>query len=714
MPANGLGVLLDNAVPPLRITYHGDIVADAQSDQEEVLTFPRYDYSKIWACMGTAGANGILRAGFVEEGNALTGWTAGTIETVLAPAAPVGVQYWGTNVAYNPFGGLGLNDYGLFGCLAPFDEILFHLAAGLGAAPPVAYEYWTGAAWAALTLTTTPDWTAAASLNQRLRLVRPSNWAAATPAQLGLVGLANPGTYFFIRIRLTAGIGAAPACNTGYNDFFKGHWRFFYCNYDLKRGDDLPTGGTTEFIDDGNFSIRFRDGFGFDGRVGVGGDYQHGTVDLVNTRRPTIGKGWTVVQTGRRLTLWGGQHAGGFFGTIPRHSNQTTGMDWQIRGNLDDAELYGCMLMGWINNVLGGTAAVAVKRIDGLRITPHPLYSALSTPLPIITTVGLDAGGNARGIVIDVPANSNYSRGVSSSVVDARIEGIAFTHDEFTQAQINANNRAHLFDIDWGGPANKVSGVETREYRRLTFLVREDETGFPLNRIPIRIFGSDGVRQNPTDATFPDDATDNFGKYNLWQSTPFGFSNSEANKAIFMAEKLLSGVLTILDEPLTIEVNPVNHAHHNPLYQQLTFLTRFPRKLLPDANLDFAEQDWQRFDLEVVVALPRTQVPPDPTPDPYERQFPPTTPYSGSGAPPTAYVPEITPDVPYVPDVPPDPNFTPCDPPPAAVYGLCDAPPVTVFARLPVPVVDYAECGVLQPGKVLLLVPGMVMRLSPS
>lgn len=712
---------MDNAAVPLRYSYQDDTHPDAQVDQEEVLSFPRYDYSKIWACMGRVGANGVMRAGFVEEGDpvgtaAAPGpWLAGTIETV-AGGAPVGVQYWNTNVAYNPFGGLALNDFGLYGCLAPCDEFLWHLAAGLGAAPPVAYEYWTGAAWAALTTLLTPDWTCATTLNQRLRLQRPSNWAAATPAQLGLVGLANPGTYFFFRVRLTAPIGAAPAANTAYRDHFKGHWRFFYSQYAVKRGDDSANVTFANFIDDGNFTVRFRDGFGLEGRIigGEEGRVMHGSVDLVNTRRPTIGKAWSIIQTGRSLTVFGGRFAGGLLATIPRHKDQASTMNFLIRSGGVDCELYGCMLNGWMQSALGGTGGTAIKRIDGLRITPHPLFLGSASAFNIINVYGQASDGNARRIVLDVPANNNITSAIRSSVPDARIEGIELTHDEFNTSQFFTTLRATLFDIDWGGPATKMAGVTQEEYRRLTFLVREDVTGFALNRIPIRIFGSDGVRQNPSDAAFPDDATDNFGKYNLWQSTPFGFSNSEANKGIFLVEKQVGGVTTVLDDALLIQVNPTDHAYYNPLYQPLTFVTRFPRKLLPDANLNFSEQDWQRFDLEVVVALPRVTVPPDPTPDPYVPQYPPATPYIGTDPGIVPYVPDPAADVDYVPDVPPDPNYSPCDPLPADVYGLCDVPPVTVYARLSVPEVDYIECGTTRPGKVLLLVPGMVMRLSGS
>src|SRR5262245_32571083 len=100
MPSNGAGVNLDNAVPPVRITFYDNASADLQNDG---LGNNKYDHHKIWACMGRVGVNGVMRAGFIEEGNNFTGAPAGHIEpNVLGVYA--GANSWNGLLPYNPLG----------------------------------------------------------------------------------------------------------------------------------------------------------------------------------------------------------------------------------------------------------------------------------------------------------------------------------------------------------------------------------------------------------------------------------------------------------------------------------------------------------------------------------------------------------------------------------------------------------------------------------
>jgi hypothetical protein len=724
MPANGLGVVLDNAVPPLRLAYSDGFNVDAQNDQVEILTTGRYDYSKIWSCMGTAGINGVVRTGLVEEGDPFNGWQAGSIVPVVA-GAPVG-EFWtpgAAPVAYNPLGGLGAGDYCMFSVIDSWEEGLLHLAAGI-AAPTVAYEYWNGAAWVAATMLITPDWTCATTLNQRFKIRKPSNWAESTPAQIGLPALAaiNPGSYYRFRIFLVAPIGVAPAANTGYKDHFKGHWRRFFMAYDLKRGDDTAAAVPTNFLDDGNFSLKFRDGRGLDGRTGIGGDYaDHGSVDTQTTRH-TLGKAWNIVAPGKRLTLWGGRFSNGFIATIPRHRDVTTTGDFLIRGNLLDVNMYNVMLNGYAGSsasTLGAAGATAVEDLVNVRVTPHPLFADSSVSTGIIQTFNVEAAALVDKLIIDVLRRTGgvkWVHGIRSSVAGALFEGIMFTDDDFvggpTSAQIvSTGGGVALFrNVDWGGPSLKVYAISGREFRRLTFQVRDNGSSSPLNGIPIRVTASDGVVQTSSELT------DINGRLDTWSSADWtGVFSGSQNQAIAKVSKWAADVETPTDEYMRIEVNPQDLAGYNSLFQSLDFNHRFPRRLIYDFALaQFVLADWQRADVEMFVALPRVTVPPDPTPDPYVPQYPPVVPYTGTAPAEVPYVPDPPADVEYVPDGPPDPNFTPCDPLPADVYGLCDVPPVTVYARLSVPEIDYIECGTTRPGKVILLVPGMVMRLSGS
>jgi hypothetical protein len=78
----------------------------------------------------------------------------------------------------------------------PFNKITFTISQAATGAPVYTYEYWNGSAWTALTLTTTPTYTAAGSTF--LAFTAPSDWAAGDGTEV-----AGNTAYYAIRALAT-------------------------------------------------------------------------------------------------------------------------------------------------------------------------------------------------------------------------------------------------------------------------------------------------------------------------------------------------------------------------------------------------------------------------------------------------------------------------------------------------------------------------------
>jgi hypothetical protein len=601
MASNGQGVCKDASAVPLRITYCDDTHADAQQDQ---LGNFDYDLHKIWACMDRVGVNGVMRTGFVEEGDPWNGWTAGAIEAVPG-GVPTGVPCWNTLNAYNPLGGVTAGDFTLYGALSPFDGMLQHLAAGLGAQPNFAAEYWTGAAWAALTLTTTPDYTCAGGiLNQRVGWTLPANWAAATPAQLGL-GLINPGTYYYMRLRLTANVGAGPVANTGYKDFLHGHVKRFYCHFGLKRGDDTITPYTTSWNHPGDVVLTFRDGFSLEGRSGIGGTRCNWGAEVGSPapNRPTINSGATcVVSPGKGPVVFGGLFAGVLFMGKPRHNTHSQAAAW--RSSVLPLDMLGCMAIGcWsANTPLGGAGSALVRRLTNVRFTLHPLYD--SGPVagylsPYAVSTSPDA--IVDRLIVDVRENCGFA--IRSTVSgQSRMDGLYITDDAVVggaasaQVLLQGAGPYDIVGIEWGGPNEKLEAAEAYEWRKLAYTIREDASVTPLVGLPVRYRKSDGT-------LVADVLTDTNGT-----ASYVGPGSGTQNADLFPASEWHTPnneVEVENDALLYVEINPDDHASFNPAYQSLIVRAKFPRDALFDYDLGiWTERDWQRKDLQATISLP--------------------------------------------------------------------------------------------------------------
>jgi len=609
----GQGVNKDAAVPALRLTYYTDTHADAQRDQ---VNYYAYDLSKVWACMGRVGVNGVMRDGLVEVGDPFNGWAACTIEEVVG-GVPVAVQRWNSLVGYNPLGGLAANDFCLFGSLSPFDDLLLHLDAGLGAQPAFVAEYWNGAAWAVLgysanppglpVLPLVPDFTCAGGiLNQRARWTLPNNWAAATPAQIGLPGLANPGTYYYMRLKLINPLGAGPLANQLYKDFLDGYIKDWYCHFGLKRGDDGTGANPTGWYEPGDFVLRFRDGFSLEGRTNVGGGCSWGKEVTTPTSRPTLDCGGScIVSPGKGPIIWGGLLAGVMFMGKPRFAshNQVAA----IRSNVDVIDIHGCLFMGCFSaqTPLGAGGPTAIRRITNTRFTIHPLTD-LGVPIGYVNPFTISSAGDSYvdRCIFDVRPTASVLYVVRNTVSgQVRIAGLHFTDDAAIvggansgQLYLTGGGTYDLVGIDWGGPNYKVDSGIAFEWRMLSYTVRLDGTNTPLVGIPVRFKTTAGV-------LVQDVFTDANGKAS-YQGPGIGIQNEDLFAA---GEWPGAGAAPeqLNDEFLTVEINPVGHASFNPTYASQTILARFPRAVLFDEVAgNYLAQDWQRCDLRATVALP--------------------------------------------------------------------------------------------------------------
>jgi PKD domain len=650
MASLGAGVNLDASAPPVRMTFFDTsaVNPDVQDDGSADFWF---DIHKIWACMGRVGVNGVMRSGLVEIGDSFNGWPAAWIEANVGGVFG-GVNLWNTVTGYSPSGGLAAGDYTIFGALAPFPGIALHIQAALGAQPEIQYAYWTGAwtptyatiqtvtngtnilnspagafgnvaagmsisgpdipigttivsianpnltmsnvatgATAAIrtfgSLVKVPDFTKAnGKLVQRLESALP-----VTPVWLSAVQGTAPGPYYFSRLLNIAAIGAAPASNFNYKDWLYGHFKFFYCHYGLKRGDDGVGSAPTAFKHEGDFSLQFRQGFGLEtrtqqidpiimGKRYAGGEY-------------SSGKPWFIYMAPDATRNLNG--VGMYGGLIAqRQKHDSLSLQQGFFGNAGFGELIDVMLAGGSNYAIGAAGTAVLGTAVNVEVTKNPL----STQRPVASS---NISTRAEGIKVAIPPGAGTDIGLRSTIVDARFDGLEFTSDSVSVGQIEfvGGGIGRMFNTTWGGPNLKSSASVTFliEIRRVDFSIRDGELSTaPPAGMPIRI-------SDPTPRVQATGVLDANGACSFQNSGPWSIPFTEINPIV--AEEWKSGgINNVLDQYLTIEINPSDLAGYNPMYETRVLTERFPRRLMYDpADGTFKFMEWQRDDLQVALGL---------------------------------------------------------------------------------------------------------------
>lgn len=602
MSSLGTGVNLDASATPIRITYFDDTVADAQDDG---YTHFQYDLHKIWACIGRVGSNAVMRVGFVEEGDPYNGWLAGHIEE--APAGVYGgVDFWNSLTGYNPLGGINAGDFCIYGALSPFTGVALHLGAPLAAQPTFVAEYWNGAAWTALTIVVTPDFTQAnGKALQRCEWLLPATWGGATA-----LGAGSAGQYYHVRLYLTAGPMAAPAvANQNYKDWLYGHFKFFYSYYDLKRGDDSAGSNTTEFRHEGNFGLRFRSEKKLDGsRASQSQPVQMGqTFPLSNRGSP--GAPWYVVASVLAASYRGHKLYGGAFMGRAHQDATISSSPFIGAGGVGELEDFSILGYGQVGLGNAGSGAMDHHR----RVT---VAASVTAPSSVQVIRNMNTVNEANDIVVLKPQGIAMASGYLDAVNSDKVSrGITFTHDDFTNGQIEKQGTGvlHLFGTKWGGPTKKVSVVtfteKLFEWRFCPINIHDGETGTPpAPGIPFRITGSGAIVQASTaidGATF-----DVNGVLDYSNSMGLGASPDTRNALVASEWTSASSGAENSLEDFTIEINPSDLPGWDPLYKSLLFKYSFPRAVVfnPLTSL-FEIATWQRTDGGITIGLPRIDSP---------------------------------------------------------------------------------------------------------
>jgi len=601
MASNGPGVNLDASVPPVRITFYDTAHADAQDDG---LGNFDYDYHKIWACMGRVGSNAVMRVGFVEEGNPFTGAAAGWIEP-NAGGVFGGVNQWNALTAYDPLGGPALNDYCIYGALEPFGGFMLHLDAPLAGQPAFTLQYWSGA-WTTIAFTTTPDFTQALGTpNQR------AEWTfyGLSPAPVAAVIGTSVTPYYFARLlRGAADAFGAPAANTAYKDYLYGHFKRYWSEYDLKRGDDGAGSSPTSFHDT-LFSLSYRHGFGTDGARGNQAQRVIFGKKTTQTTRASPLYPWVIQQNvkkaQRNYSLYGGAVVG-----VGEAGGAVT---WIKSGGT--AEILACLISGYQRLGLGSAGASTLDLVEDLVFINAP-----DSPNKISENFATLAGKNISMYVNQKGLST--SSGMVRLQSSGSIQGAKFNDDRFTpgssvgQIFKSVPGRNFIVDHQWGGPDSKLAegsllsaGNELVEPRRLHILVHENGTNTPpVSGMPVRITGSDGVVQ-----TEPTAVLDANGECDFNNDLGEPYGDVSGNRFVWASVWRTTGTTTeeLLDEPLKVEINAGDMAGFNPDYVSMTILMRFPRGLV--YNLDTAtweRVEWQREDASIMLGLKRSAITP--------------------------------------------------------------------------------------------------------
>lgn len=602
----GAGVTCD-ANPATRVMFYEDYTAP---DNQDDGTKYQFDYDKVWATMGTVGSNGIMRNGFLEEGDPWPGYpgmawrTAGSIQQFAAGAFVVGGEFWNTVLQYQLWNTNAAGDYIMLGALAPSNGILFHLDVPTNVQPVFATEVLTNAAgagtWAAVTVTKTPDFTQANGKKcQRLEFTFPNTWPE-------LVFGPVPESRWFWRIRLITPSAFTPIGNKGLKDFLYGYHKFYACACELRHGDDGTGQNSSDFKHTGPHSIRFRAGPGrrWGNRV-TGGIVQIGELDATN--RDSTRAGWTMVSSDAP-TIQPAELFGGYVCGVP-HSPVLAGAAGILRGdNSAKGRLIETSFVGHGNWQLGSTGQ-ALKRINAARFSKRESF----TPYPAIQQIVMVPTSTqpfSDRIIIDATPGSGSQWAFRSTANVIETMGLQIAGDGLTVSQVFSTSptKWNLMRILWGGPTNKwgstaVAGLANmHEWWYLHVRLWADATMSPLVGKVVRITDSTGFVQ----LYGTTDASGYLAVFNLLSFAPSSVGSLARN--MFCVETAGNGSNTtpvLRDEGMTIDINPANDAGFDPAYQSLTWQGRFPRRWEYDVTGDvFGFHDWQRQDAEVQVRLP--------------------------------------------------------------------------------------------------------------
>lgn len=604
MSALGQGVTLDAAATPLRIAFYDTNHADAQNDGNG---FFEYNLHKIWACMGRAGVNGVMRNGFVEIGDPYNNAPAGWIESYTGGFWNLG-NYWNTIVPYNPTGGLAAGDYTIYGTLEPHTDIVLHLDTPTVGQPPIAIEYWTGAAWAAHTVSRTPDFTQAnGRAIQRLTIsALPTNWASNIPA-----GCAAPVPYYFTRIYTTAPYAPGTTANINYKDWLEGHMQMFYCHYGLKRGEDTNNANNpTEYRHIQPNVLKFRDGFGWESRTTIISPWQMGD-------RRIIGREWTSMYP---WVVWGGKHAtirgaNLYGGMIAQRAKSTADQNGATIQGIQGASGYLVdMVFAGAGNgiILGGSSSAVLTQIQDVTVRKDPNGSSGFGP---IRAMSLDLT-NGWVVGLKIVGTLNDPSLVSSTIASAKIQGVRVIGvPSNVQLNLTGSGGKNIYEPFWGTSGVKASAgsnypSDSREWWFCRGYVVDKVTLLPII-VPFRI--TDILGQKQADDLTLADGTTYFA--NLLPNAPAASNAYLRNRiaASSWRNSLSSQEETVLD-PILIEVNPADHASYNPSYESISAYTPFPGVVVWDetANLGngaFVLAPGQRSNMSWAVALGPPAVP---------------------------------------------------------------------------------------------------------
>lgn len=582
-------------------------------DNQPTISKYEYDYNRIWACMGRAGSNGIMRQGFVEEGDAV-GWTsvaraAGSIQRWDGVGlAFEGVEYWNTLNPYNLWMNNAAGDRVIYRACAPSTALLLHLGAALAAQPAFAVKVLTSAAgvggtWSApITLIQTPDFTQAGGYkNQDLSFAMQATWP-----ELTFGAFAETSWYWCIECVTPA--AASPQSNVNYKDFLEGYEKFYASQCELRHGDDGVGTSSSDFRHEGAHHIRFRAGAGrrWNNRITTG-KVQIGTYDA-SANRTGVRAGWAM-SSSRAPSVGPSEFFGGtILGVMD--SLAPAGTDGVLRGNTTDkGRLVGMNLMGFANWQLGAVGG-AMKKLDDVRVTKPGDRTGLPAVQAIRMVTVVNNPATERLFFDCTPgAGTQWIFKATDSTNDP-ILGIVLGHDDVSVAQIYKNagggGNWNFIRIFWGGPNNKWGGstvgalATMHEYWYMTwhgFL----QGGAPAAGITVRVVDSTGFKQIIGQL-------DSNGRGGFLNQLSFAPQVGTIARDLICVEDGGNGVTTaplLRDSLMTITVNPPDEAFYNPAYQTLQFSDQFTRRVEYDPNTDsYVTHSWQRQDMETQFVLP--------------------------------------------------------------------------------------------------------------
>jgi len=621
----GIGVTCD-ANPATRIMFYDDFTGP---DNQPTIDKYEYDYNKIWACMGRNGINGVMRQGFIEEGDSV-GWTsvaraAGSIQRWDGIGlAFEGVEYWNTLNAYNLWMNNAAGDRVIYRACAPSLEVFLHLGAALAAQPAFSVKVLTSAAgvggtWSApITLSTTPDFTQAGGYkNQRVRFAMPATWPELQ------FGAFNETSWYWC-IECVTPAAASPQANVNFKDFLEGYFKYYATQCEIRHGDDGAGSSSSDFKHEGAHHIRFRPGAGrrWNNRITTG-KVQIGTLDPA-ANRTGVRAGWAM--TGTRAPsvgpaeLFGGAILGVMDSLAP------AGTDGVLRGNTNDkGRLIGMKLAGFANWQLGVNGGT-MKRFDDVRVTKPDDRTGLPAVQAIRMVPGSSNPASDRLFLDCTPGAGTQWIYKATDNTNDPVVGVVCGHDDVSVAQIYKNSAGagnwNFIRIWWGGPTRKWGGssngalANLHEYWYLTwrgYLAG----GAPADGIVVRVVDSANFKQ--IIGTLSSGGRGGF--QNGLSFAPFGFQDlfcaedggdgSSANPLVRDGDRTGSGGLA----GMQITINPTDEAGFNPAYQTLQWTGPFARRTEFDATGAYVEHTWQREDMEVQFVLPLAcpAVPP-PTP----------------------------------------------------------------------------------------------------